>query len=141
MQTVRLSARLEQLEHVTAFADKVLADTPASKEDRMAVELAMEEAFVNIVTYARLPVDGEVMISCEYDPAGRELRIEFEDQGYPFNPLERAEPDLEAGLTERRVGGLGIYMLKKLMSGTEYEYEEGCNRLKLWRKLSGRKGE
>ena len=137
MKTVVLPAKLEQLRDVKAFADEVLAKTLASREDCIEVELAMEEVFVNIVTYARLPKAGEISISCEYHPLERALFIQFEDRGCPFNPLERKAPDLEAGLSERCPGGLGIYLLKKMMNEIEYEYNEGCNRLKLWKKFSG----
>lgn len=136
MKTVILPAELEHLDEVKAFAERELAKTPASREDRIAVELAIEEVFVNIVTYASLPKASEIAISCEYLLVEKALLIQFEDEGYPFNPLEWKEPDLGEGLLERGPGGLGIYLLKKMMSEIKYEYDEGCNRLKLWKKFS-----
>lgn len=137
MKTVKVPAALEELENVRAFADAVLTDTIASKEDQMAIELAIEEVFVNIVKYASLPETGNIMVSYEHDSNEEEIVIQFQDEGRPFNPLKLREPDVTAELSERTPGGLGIYMLKNLMDKVEYEYVEGMNRLVIWKKLSG----
>lgn len=137
MKTVKVPAALEELENVRAFADEVLTDTIASKEDQMAIELAIEEVFVNIVKYASLPEAGNIMVSYEHDSNEEAIVIQFQDKGRPFNPLKLREPDVTAELSERTPGGLGIYMLKNLMDKVEYEYVEGTNRLIIWKKLSG----
>ncbi len=137
MKTVEVPAKLRELDYVRAFADEILTGTTASTEDRLAIELAVEEVFVNIVKYACLPETGKITISCEHDSDDRSVVIKFLDQGHPFNPLSMKEPDVKADLSERKPGGLGIYMLKKLMDRVEYDYVGGSNRLVIWKKLSG----
>lgn len=137
MKTVKVPAKLRELDNVRAFADEVLTDTTASTEDRLAIELAVEEVFVNIVKYACLPEAGKITVSCEHDSDNEAVEIRFLDEGHPFNPLSMKDPDLKADLSERNPGGLGIYMLKKLMDRVEYDYVEGRNRLVIWKKLSG----
>lgn len=137
MKTAKIPVALAELENVRAFADEVLTGTNASREDQMAVELAMEEVFVNIVKHASLPKTGYVTVSYEHDPKEEMIVIQFQDEGSPFNPLKLREPDITAELSERTPGGLGIYMLKNLMDKVEYEYVEGSNRLVIWKRLSG----
>ncbi|MCI8326178.1 MAG: ATP-binding protein [Lachnospiraceae bacterium] len=136
MKTVKVPAELEELENVREFADRILTDTIASDEDQMAIELAIEEVFVNIVKYAGLPKTGQIMVSYEHDSNEEAIVIQFEDEGRPFNPLKSRDPDVMADLSDRVPGGLGIYMLKSLMDKVEYEYVEGMNRLVIWKKLS-----
>lgn len=137
MKTIKIPAALKELDNVRAFADEVLTDTVASEEDRMAIELAIEEVFVNIVKYSHLPETAVVMVSYEYDALKKAVVIQFEDEGHPFNPLEVREPDVTAELSERAPGGLGIYMLRKLMDYVEYEYVEDTNKLLICKKLTG----
>ncbi|MGN0291209.1 MAG: ATP-binding protein [Lachnospiraceae bacterium] len=137
MKTIKIPAALKELDNVRAFADEVLTDTVASEEDRMAIELAIEEVFVNIVKYSHLPETAAVMVSYEYDALKKAVVIQFEDEGHPFNPLEVREPDVTAELSERAPGGLGIYMLRKLMDYVEYEYVEDTNKLLICKKLTG----
>lgn len=141
MKTVKVSAELGELEHLRAVVDEVLAGTTASKEERAEIDLALEEVFVNIVKYAHLPKPGMVTVAYEHDSEQKAVIIQFQDEGSPFNPLKLKDPDVEANLSERAPGGLGIYMLKKLMDKVEYSYDEGMNRLVIWKKLSGQKGE
>ncbi|MCR4900758.1 MAG: ATP-binding protein, partial [Treponema sp.] len=51
----------------------------------------------------------------------------FRDQGIPFNPLDRPDPDITLSAEDRRIGGLGIFLTKKYMNSVEYKYENGEN--------------
>ncbi len=64
------------------------------------------------------------------------LTILLRDAGVPFNPLEKADPDVTLPLEERQVGGLGIYLCKQLMDHIEYKYEDGCNILLMKKKVA-----
>ena len=69
-----------------------------------------------------------VEISCGLsDETEREFWISFKDWGTPYNPLERPDPDFNIPFEDRRIGGLGIYMVKKFMDRVEYRNEDGCN--------------
>ncbi|MBQ2212287.1 MAG: ATP-binding protein, partial [Ruminococcus sp.] len=62
--------------------------------------------------------------------------ITFIDSGKPFNPLGQAHPDTAASAEERKIGGLGIFLVKKTMDMVEYEYKEGHNILKIKKQLT-----
>lgn len=61
----------------------------------------------------------------------RKIMLIFEDDGIPYNPLEKADPEINAPMREREVGGLGIYLVKKRMNRVAYEHIDGKNRLTL----------
>jgi anti-sigma regulatory factor (Ser/Thr protein kinase) len=100
--------------------------------------VAAEEIFVNIANYAYPPGEtGDVFISVKGDAV-----LRFEDTGQPYNPLEKADPDLDVPLMEREIGGLGIYLVKNLMDKVEYEHTGGKNVLTITKSLfQSRKGE
>ncbi|OPY93476.1 MAG: Serine/threonine-protein kinase BtrW [Syntrophaceae bacterium PtaU1.Bin231] len=95
------------------------------------LELVLEEVIVNVIHYAYpAGAEGEIEVAC--GPAGEEgLRISVLDAGIPFNPLEKGDPDLDAPLEDRTVGGLGIYLVRKLANEVHYRREEGKNVLTL----------
>lgn len=100
------------------------------------IDLAVEEIFVNIVHYSGA---AEADVDCIYDKEGNEglLEVIFTDNGTPFNPLAKPDPDITLSAEEREIGGLGIFLTKKFMNKVEYEYIEGKNRLKIQKKLPG----
>ena len=106
------------------FIFKELKDggCPWHLHDKIAI--AAEEVFINIADYAYNPDVGSAIIRIKVD---KDVIIEFEDTGKPFNPLEAADPDLSAGAASRDIGGLGIYMVKKIMDSAEYRHEDGKN--------------
>ena len=65
-----------------------------------------------------------------------ELRLELEDDGRPYNPLLIADPDLSRPLAERKIGGLGIHLVRKLMDRTAYEHRGGGNLLSVAKALA-----
>jgi anti-sigma regulatory factor (Ser/Thr protein kinase) len=67
----------------------------------------------------------------------RAVLITFIDRGVPYDPLAQADPDITLSAEERQVGGLGIFMVKKLMDEMAYEYRDGKNILKIRKNLSG----
>ncbi|MGN0412249.1 MAG: SpoIIE family protein phosphatase [Lachnospiraceae bacterium] len=93
----------------------------------LQITMSLEEIFVNIAHYAYPGDKGEVKIGIAFDESGKEVVFRFVDQGTPFNPLEKPDPDVTAGADERQIGGLGIFMMKKMMDETAYCYENGRN--------------
>ena len=107
----------------------VLDDCPFSPGVRMDLEIAVEEVFLNISSYAYAPETGQITIEAETDKQG--IVLTFIDRGVPFNPLETPEPDVNASWQDRRVGGLGLFMIRKRMDSMEYEHRDGCNILRI----------
>ncbi len=123
-------ARLEFLYESLDFVSSCARALGYGEERIVELELLMEEVLVNIIKYAypgREP--GEVVISCSED--GGNLVLDIVDSGVPFDLLSAADPDVTAGVEERPVGGLGIYLIKKLADDVKYRREESRNRLTL----------
>lgn len=127
MQELKTEALIENFEKVSSFADDILKACP--EEVKLAAGVAVEEIFINIVSYAYAPGTGSVTIQAQADKD----RITFvvTDSGKPFNPLEYPEPDISLPAEKRQTGGLGIYMAKKIMDSVSYEYADGKNKLTL----------
>ncbi len=124
-------ASMEHLEQVTAFTGSLLEEAGCGENDRRLIQISVEELFTNIASYAYEGGQGMVYIECRIQRSGegfKEVMICFQDQGIPYNPLEREDPDLTLPIEQRPVGGLGIYMVKQFMDQVDYEYKKGCNR-------------
>lgn len=96
------------------------------------LKLALDEVVTNVISYAF--GDGsehEILVTLRARPGGIEALVE--DEGKPFDPLARPEPDVTRPLEERQVGGLGIFLVRRLMDRVEYRREGGRNMLCLWR--------
>jgi anti-sigma regulatory factor (Ser/Thr protein kinase) len=102
------------------------------------VELAVEEVFVNIALYAynESASGGEVTVRCRVGP--EILSLEFVDEGLPFNPLEREDPDITLTAWEREPGGLGLFIVKKIMDAVEYRREGKKNVLRMSKRMAPR---
>lgn len=128
-KTITIDAVCENLHVVQESLQPVLLDCPFSPGVRMDLEIAVEEIFLNVASYAYAPEKGQVTIEAETDERG--IALAFIDSGAPFNPLETPEPDVNASWKERRIGGLGLYMVRQRMDSMEYEYQDGHNILRI----------
>lgn len=90
------------------------------------VNLAVEEAVQNVVDYAYENGLGFLEASVKFTDQGV-LVIKIIDGGVKFNPLDASDPDITLSATDRAIGGLGIFLCKKLMDKVSYSYENGCN--------------
>lgn len=121
-------AREDQLEPVQAFVMEQLEAYQCPEKIRFQLEVAAEEIFVNIVKYAYQPDRvGEAVVRCRVEENPLSLTIQFLDGGTPFNPLQKEDADITLTAEERRIGGLGILMVKKSMDAVDYEYKDGKN--------------
>jgi anti-sigma regulatory factor (Ser/Thr protein kinase) len=126
-ETRGFEANIESVPAMMDFLDGFIKNLP----ERMAynMRLSCEEVLLNVVSYAYPDGGGQVDISWEDDTERRLLNVTFEDSGIPFNPLQKEEPDLSVPMRERKIGGLGIMMVRKLMDEVRYAYADGKNRL------------
>ena len=90
------------------------------------VELASEEALVNIIRHAYQNCDEKIEIDVKVFPKSH-VEIIFRDQGPPFDPLQMPAPDLSTGLEERKVGGLGIHLMRQYIDEIRYTRERDQN--------------
>lgn len=120
-------AKIEHWDAVAEFLEQQLEDGSWSAKATYEILVSAEEIFTNITSYAYENEDGAVEVIFENFEEEHEIRISFKDQGIPYNPLERPDPSFDIPFEERRIGGLGIYMVKKFMDYVEYRHEDGSN--------------
>lgn len=135
MAELLITAQTENLDEVLAFVDEQLEKVGCSMKIQMQIDLAVEEIFVNISHYAYSPEIGMANINVEVTQNPLSVSLTFVDQGVPYDPLEKLDPDTTLSAEERDIGGLGIFMVKKNMDDVCYEYKDGQNILSLRKQL------
>jgi anti-sigma regulatory factor (Ser/Thr protein kinase) len=127
-----IRAKTEQLDSLldSVNVDLEAAGCPAATV--VSVGICLEEIFVNVAHYGYPEGNGDVRIIEEIE--NDEITLEIEDWGVQYNPLLREDPDITLSAEERQIGGLGIYMVRNMMDGVSYEYRDGMNCLKMWKK-------
>ena len=109
-------------------------DMPEDEALRFKLRLSIEEAVENVVRYAYDGGIGWLEAGTSLDHDSLILTIELRDAGVPFNPLEKGDPDITLSAEEREIGGLGIFLCKKMMDSIQYRYEDGNNILTMTKK-------
>jgi len=130
-----LPATVDNIETVTDFVNEYLDEIGCSMKIQMQIAVVIDELFSNIAYYAYAPSVGDVTVSIDYNEEAAEIELIFVDCGVKFNPLEKDEPDVTLSAAERTIGGMGIFMVKKLMDDIAYEYVNGYNVLIIRKKL------
>ena len=126
MAEITLEARIDSLSKVLAFLDEQLEMMDCTPKTQIQIDVAVEEMYVNVASYAYGDGVGPVTVRVE-ESAPRTVSITLIDEGVPYNPLAKPDPDVTLSAEERGIGGLGIYMVKKSMDDMLYEYRDGKN--------------
>ena len=124
MNELSIEAKLENMDAVLDFVNERISDYPVKIQNQIGI--AVDEIFSNIARYAYHPEVGGVAVRIA---VGNDIAIEFEDSGTAYDPLSAGVPDTTLSAEEREVGGLGIFMVKKIMDSVEYRRDEGKNYL------------
>ena len=120
------------LPKVLEFIDELLEKAECPMRIKVQIDIAVEEIFVNIAHYAyKEGEQGTAKVRVEVFEDPPMMDITFIDNGVPYDPLAKADPDVTLAAKDRKIGGLGIFMTKKNMDNIEYEYREGHNILTL----------
>ncbi len=131
MKELTVEAAVENIEVVTDFVNEELEKLDCPLKARRQIDVAIDELFGNIARYAYSPDVGKATVRFSVEENPLEVTITFIDNGIPFNPLEKSNPDTHLSAEERPIGGLGIFLVKKSMDLVEYEYKNGQNILKI----------
>jgi anti-sigma regulatory factor (Ser/Thr protein kinase) len=131
MRELTIEARIDNLNQAMGFVDETLEEAMCPMKAQMQVDVAVEEIFVNVASYAYAPGVGNVTIRMEIQENPRTVVITFIDSGVPYDPVAKADPDVSLSAEERGIGGLGIFMVKKSMDDMVYEYKDGQNILSI----------
>jgi len=135
-RSIVLSAQFENLEWVREFVGQAASDCGLKPSEIYAVQLAVDEAFSNIIEHA---YGGECLenVQCSCEISDDALEIRLRDCGQSFKPGKVPSPDLTADLHNRKIGGLGLYFMRQLMDDVDFIFttdpETGrpCNILKM----------
>lgn len=130
-----LQATLDNLPEVTAFIDSQLEELDCPMKAQFQIDVAIDELFTNIATYAYGDSTGNVTVRLDTQEDPRAVLITFIDNGVPYNPLEQEEPDITLAAEDRPIGGLGIFVVKKTMDDMSYDYKDGQNILRIKKKI------
>jgi len=135
MKEMMIEAKVDNLDKVIAFVDEQLEQYDCPMKIQMQVDVAVEEIFVNIASYAYKPDVGDALIRVNVTEEPLAVYLTFMDSGVPYDPLAKEDPDVTLSAEERQIGGLGIFMVKKSMDDVKYEYKDGQNILTIMKNL------
>lgn len=132
---IQLENRLEEFQRFeSAFMDFARFQN-FSDEVIYAIQLSVDELFTNIVSYGYDDSESH-MVKFVIDVTPEEVCVEIIDDAKPFNPLDDApDVNLDLSVEERKIGGVGIHLVKSLMSEVTYVRDGNHNRLRLVKKL------
>lgn len=123
-----VAAKDDEIDAIGEFLDGLLEGTSVGDEARSQLDVAVEEIFVNISHYAYGEGEGDVVVrgSVAAEPP-HTVTLSFEDEGAAFNPLDRKPPDLSPAVRRHQIGGLGIFLARRMSDEIGYERKDGKN--------------
>jgi anti-sigma regulatory factor (Ser/Thr protein kinase) len=127
--SIRLPARIENLPQFIAPVLALARAQGIDEERGNDLELALEESLVNIFNYAYPEKSGSAGVSCRVE--NNRLVILIEDEGIAFSITGAGGPEFSSEISERKIGGLGIHLIRSLMDEVRYRREEDRNLLEL----------
>jgi len=131
---LRVENRLDELTRIASFLNDLGAEWTLNERLVNSLNLVLEEAISNIILYGYK--DGERhTIEIYFRKSENEILISIKDDGMAYDPTLRTDPDVSLSVEDRPVGGLGVFLMKKLMDGVEYQWEGGRNILNLRKKI------
>jgi len=120
MKTVQFAAKFEFLDEIREYVGNIARESGFGDKDVYNIQLATDEAASNIIEHAYENItDGVLELACGVQ--GDIIKIILTDHGEAFDPSEIPLPDLKADLSDRKIGGLGIFLMRKLMDEVHYE--------------------
>lgn len=132
---LKVEPRAEALDTITAAVEEFGGAEKWPPQLVFRVNLVLEELGLNIINHGRTDDLHEIEITLTSEAGS--LTIEIVDNGLPFDPLEDApSPDLDSGVADRAVGGLGVYLVRTMMDEMHYRRDGGRNYLTLVKELA-----
>ncbi|MCX7876919.1 MAG: ATP-binding protein [Melioribacteraceae bacterium] len=133
---LKIKSKTENLSEVRSFAEKIANQLGFSEDSISKIILAIDEACTNIIKHAyKYDPDGDIIISFSFN--GNKLSISILDYGNHFDPDKIPEPDIKEYYKQKKSGGLGMFLMKKLMDEVVYSTTSGSyNQVTLIKYLS-----
>ena len=130
MEKITVEATVDNLQKIIDFATEKLEERDCPIKASMQLELVIEEIFVNIASYA-YDATGDATFCMDFAENPDAVSLTFIDDGKPYNPLEKPDPDITLDADERDIGGLGIFLVKKNVDEIFYERTDDKNILRM----------
>jgi len=125
---LRIKNQINELERVNQFVEEISEELGLDTEFQMNLNLVMEEMVSNVIFYA-YPEGKVAEIELTAESDGKELTFVLSDQGKEFDPTTKEDINPNINPMEREIGGMGIYIVKKIMNKVTYQRLEGKNLL------------
>lgn len=129
-RSITLTNDVQEVPRLNVFVDEVCEDMGCDMETTMRMNLAIEEAVVNVIDYA-YPSGTVGSIDINVTIYDNHMEFVISDSGTPFDPTKKEDVDISLPVEERRIGGLGIHLVRQLMDKINYERKDGRNILTL----------
>ena len=133
-KTVRITNQRDQIDTVRKFFDDYSKENKLTEKTVHDIQMALDELLTNIVNYGYEDTD-EHRIDVRFGINDDALMVEIIDDSKPYNILEQDNPDISLSVEDKPIGGLGIFLIKKLMSNVDYYTKEGKNHLVMTKEL------
>lgn len=134
LKTITLPNDVQEVPQLAAFVEEVCESYGVDMMTTMQMNLALEEAVVNVMSYA-YPEGTKGYVDISALSESDCLTFVISDSGKPFDPTTKGEVDTTLSAEERSIGGLGIHLVKQLMDSIQYEYKDGHNVLTLKKRI------
>lgn len=138
MASMTVEATIENVPAVTDFVNEELEKLDCPPKAQTQIDIAIDELFGNIAMYAYTPETGPATVCVDVEEDPLSVIITFIDNGVPFDPLSTEDPDVSLPIEQRKIGGLGVFLVKKIMDDVSYEYREGRNILRIKKSIGQR---
>lgn len=136
-QRLELTGESARLDEAIAFLQCFWRSEGLPEEGAFAFELALEELFMNVAMHGTVDSARPPRVNVSLSRKGDRVELIFLDEGTAFDPLALPEPDLNADIDARKVGGLGVFLLREMMDEVDYHQEGGWNRIRAAKRVSG----
>ena len=133
-KTVRITNQRNQIDTVRKFFDDYSKENKLTEKTVHDIQMALDELLTNIVNYGYEDSD-EHQIDVHFDINNNAINVEIVDDSKPYNILEQENPDISLSVEDKPIGGLGIFLIKKLMTDVDYYTEKGKNHLVMTKEL------
>lgn len=137
MKEITVDATIDNVQTITDFVDERLEEMNCPVKAQMQLNIVIDELCSNVARYAYSDRTGKVTVSVDTVDKPMKVWLTFTDEGVPYNPLAKEDPDITLSAEERKLGGLGIYMVKKIMDEFRYEYKDGKNIVTVCKVIEG----
>lgn len=131
-----ITTEVKNWDRIYEFITKYFKKSGLSKKNIFKILISVEEIFSNILHHSRAELGDEIDISADFDALENTASVVFKYGGMRFNPLEVGLPDVRLPLHKRKLGGLGLLIVKNFTDDVKYTYIGGKNVLKIYKKIT-----